>query len=733
MKPIAIIRMAAQSALGTNVADHVAALRAGVVGIGSPKHLEQMPRNYCGAGEIPNSMSYGGDCRAEYMLKHSFTELLTCVEREAITLRPDRWGIVLGTTLAGMRHCGEGLRREASGRADQSDKHYARTVASAVLGSAIQDLGISGPTLTVSCACASGLSAISHACSLLEAGAVDWVIAGGYDPISEFAYGGFAALQLIAANAVSPFSKDRDGMKIGEGVGLLLLRRMEDAILTHPKKIIASIMATAQTSDSHHLTQPHPQGTGVALALSQVVDVLRPPDLLIAHATGTLANDAAEYEAFRSVFGRRLPNIPVIALKGRFGHPLGAAGVLELIATLACAQNGCTPTSADTIWDDDAFGDLQLLQGECRKEVPQEIVAISAGFGGVNAAIRVQCAMIPQQHDRQILSQEQNVQPQRACITAVGAISSAGRGIKQLVKQAQEPGTCGELTEAILAPMLDRIQTRRLAILPQIMIAAIRDLVETAGLTPDELRDTPLIAANWTGTPQFTIEYYRDLLRSGIDLANPMLFAQSVPNVGSAHCSIAFGIRAASLSVIGRRTAALEAISLAAAKITTNSWPRAIIVAAEEAHPVSERILSHCAEESMQFRSSGIAVLLEKRSNEVLPCGRSAIEIQQCIGATGKSATLEAEVALFKALKLGRACVGAHITSQSPLDRNISILDPSVMRVGSTELGCVSALTSLFVSDTLRANPQDSVVVLASDPHGACWSLSTAQHKQLLK
>ncbi|MCE9620200.1 MAG: hypothetical protein K8R92_09860 [Planctomycetes bacterium] len=725
MKPVAIMRIAAQGALGTTVAEMVAALRAGECGIRVPLHLEQTPKFAAGAGEIPNSTSCMGSWRAELLLRRTLAELLSPKEHDAIAKAPDRWGMVLGTTLAGMRHGGEGLRLEHAGRAAESDEHYGHTTASSVLGHAIQDLGLTGPTITVSCACASGLSAISHACALLEAGEIDWAIAGGYDPISEFPYGGFAALQLVAADALSPFSPDRAGMKVGEGVALMVLRRGEDALRDRSDTIIGFIAAAAESSDAHHLTHPHPQGIGAAAALARVADSNPPPQLLVAHGTGTMANDATEYEAYRAAFGSSLPRIPVVALKSRLGHPLGAAGALELVAALGCAEAGFTPTTAGRGRDATAFPDLQLLQGAVRAGAPADLIALSAGFGGANAALRVvRGANPPQVRVNAVRESEARGRPE-ICITAVGAVSPAGRGIDALVAHAREGCPWGHLSEEVLTPLLDRAKTRRFASMPRIMIAALRDLVESGGITPEELRDTPLIAANWTGTPAFLNEYYRDLVRSGIDLANPMLFAESVPNVGSAHCSIAMGIRAASLSVIGRRTAAVEAVALASAKIRTRAWPRAIVVAAEEAHPLTERLMSLCAGEPVPLRSSGIAILIEPASAVATPRGRKTIALHRCVGRTSALNIAKAESSMREALDPRHRC-GAWFTSQSPLDRGIASSDRAATRLSIAEFGAASALASLYVGNALRSTRDEPYSILVSDPHGACWSM-TAQ------
>ena len=192
---------------------------------------------------------------------------------------------------------------------------------------ALGDLPFAGPSLTTSAACASGLSAIAQGITLLESGDADLVVAGGYDAISEFPYGGFNSLRLVAEGAIAPFTRDRTGMKIGEGYALVVLERSEDAS-ARGATVVARIVGYGETSDAHHLTQPDPTGAGAARAVRAALarGGTAPGEigLLSAHATATPNNDAAEHAAFTAVFGAARP--PIVAFKSHLGHTLGGAG-----------------------------------------------------------------------------------------------------------------------------------------------------------------------------------------------------------------------------------------------------------------------------------------------------------------------------------------------------------------------------------------------------------------------
>ncbi len=761
---VEIVRTVVVSALGRTLAETVDALEAGQVGIRTPRALEQDPREPAGVGEVPTAdAQLLGPDRAERMLGTALRQLLGVDDRASMQDGSRRWAIVLGTTLGGMRHCGTGLRADARGETALADTCLARSSASAVLAAALGDLPFSGPSITVSAACASALAAMAHGCALLEAGEADCVIAGGYDPVAEFVYGGFSALQLVAQGPLSPFAPEREGMKLGEGIALCVLRRAGEAAAGNPAAgdapAFATIVATGESSDAHHLTQPHPVGAGAARALAQLDVDARPPELLVAHATGTPGNDSVEYLAYRQVLGDRLTNVPVVALKSRFGHPLGAAGALELFSALGCAQRGFMPTSAGRGRDREAFPDLALLEGAVVRSAPRDIVALAAGFGGANAAIRVR-----REDSGRVRDVGRVVAPARAqatvCITGAGAVSPAGQGVAALAAAIGGSGFDRAFDEATLLPLLDAAKVRRLALLPRLMIAAVRDLCQAHGIAADELRDTPLVAASWCGASDFTERYYRDLISSGIDLANPMLFAESVPNIGSAQASIALGIQAASISVVGRRTAGLEALFLAKARIASGEWQRAIVVAAEEEHPLVTRVLRHCCGEPITTSTAAVALLLERgRSTDhgtsVGSVGQAPHGVTPCDGRTritavrGHTATMNPARAARQALAPGAArplAAGqAHaadrphenapatgqprdtlISTDSPFDAPIhAISGARLLRCG--EIGAAAALAVIACTP---APGGGSWSVAGCDPHGACWiaDLSSVEH-----
>jgi 3-oxoacyl-[acyl-carrier-protein] synthase II len=696
--PIAIVEVALMSALGVSLDETCEALRGDRCGVRPGASLEQLPAVAAGVGEVPLETAEASASRAELLLRATFRQL-RCLDSDDADGKP---ALVLGTTLGGMRHCGEAIRAESAGDATAALAACRSTPSAAVVDRALQGSRVGPMRISLSCACASALSAIAHACSLIRAGMASWAIAGGYDPISEFAYAGFSALQLVAAGPLSPFAEEREGMKLGEGCALYALRPLAEA-LRRGERVIGVIEAIGESSDSHHLTQPHPQGRGAAAVLSAACRGGE-PDLLVAHATGTPGNDAAEYEAYRATFGDRLSAVPVTALKSRFGHPLGAAGALELAVALGCSDRGFLPAGVGRPSDRSEFPELRLLHGSPQPREARRIVALAAGFGGANVAISVR-------RDATAFGSSDVAVSKPSLsglgIRAIGAVSAGGRGVEGLHALSGLPAQA--VPDEILAPLLDRARTRRIALLPRLMLAAVRDLLDRSGLCPSDLEDVPLIAATWHGAIGFTESYYRDLFRSGIDLANPMLFAESVPNIGSAHVSLGFGIRAASLSVVGSRAGGFQAIALADARIRSGSWSRALGVAAEESHPLVNAALSSCLGEEVVSGSAAVAMLVERASSH---------EGDVIHGVTAGSESMEPG--------------GRRVISSSACDAPWR--QQSSRTSGIPELGAATGLALLATEfQGVERGSGERFVVVSQDPGGAAWRLTaTIRHADRL-
>ncbi|MBI2897732.1 MAG: beta-ketoacyl-[acyl-carrier-protein] synthase family protein [Deltaproteobacteria bacterium] len=248
---------------------------------------------------------------------------------------------------------------------------------------AARALGIAGPVQTVSSACASGAIALCLAADLVACGSVDLAIAVGYDAWCDFVHAGFDALGALSPRIPTPFRADRSGLVLGEGAAAVVLRRSAGRR--------GRLLGAGMSGDARHITAPDREGAGVSRAIRAALAdsgrTARDIDLVSAHGTGTVHNDAMESRGIKDALGERAREIPIHTIKPIVGHTLGAAGLIEAVVTLAAMSRRVgPPTLTSDAVDPDC--DLDYTTGE-PIELPRARTALklSSGFGGSNAAL----------------------------------------------------------------------------------------------------------------------------------------------------------------------------------------------------------------------------------------------------------------------------------------------------------------------------------------------------------
>ncbi len=252
-------------------------------------------------------------------------------------------------------------------------------------------LGTRGPSVVVTNACASGTDAIGIARNWIRSGRCDLAIAGGADELSRIAYNGFASLQLLSQGPCRPFDKDRQGLNLGEGAGVLVLEPMEQA-QKRGGRPVGYVRGYGMASDAWHPTAPHPEGRGLLAAIrAALADAglsLEDIAYVNAHGTGTQANDEAESRALSTLFGQEAP--PIVSTKGVTGHTLGAAGALETILTLLALQKGESGGTVGCMEIDPSLSVGPVIHGENRELKGTVGLNQSLAFGGGNAALVIE-------------------------------------------------------------------------------------------------------------------------------------------------------------------------------------------------------------------------------------------------------------------------------------------------------------------------------------------------------
>ncbi|MEL7060058.1 MAG: beta-ketoacyl-[acyl-carrier-protein] synthase family protein [Acidobacteriota bacterium] len=249
-------------------------------------------------------------------------------------------------------------------------------------------LRVDGPVLTLSSACASGGLAIGAAVDALRDGEVDIAIAGGADSLCHLTYAGFNALRAIDLGRCRPFRDERAGLNLGEGAGVLILERVDDAE-AREARVLARVLGHGASCDAHHMTAPHPEGAGAARAIAAALTdgAVMPHDVAFvnAHGTGTPHNDIAEARALHAALPEA-GRTPVTSTKSLLGHFLGSSGSIEAVATVLALDRGILHATAGEGTLDPRI-DLDLVVGAPRAVASGPAVSTSFAFGGSNAAV----------------------------------------------------------------------------------------------------------------------------------------------------------------------------------------------------------------------------------------------------------------------------------------------------------------------------------------------------------
>lgn len=301
--------------------------------------------------------------------------------------------IVLGTS-AGAMALGETYFRQAtavpvSNRGQPVRvQHYQVQSQARLLADA---LGLAGPVSIISNACASGANALGHAFQLVRSGRARRVVCGGYDALCQLVFAGFDSLQALSPDLPRPFDARRDGLALGEGAAICLVESLDSAE-SRGGGILAEMVGYGATTDSHHLTQPHPDGDAALRSMQKACAVagLRPADLdyLNSHGTGTPLNDVAEAHAIRrwcEAAGDDPARLAVSSTKGGIGHLLGGAGAVEAVVCLMALREQFLPPNPNLREPDPAVC-FDLVRSPRQASITHAL-SNSFGFGGANATL----------------------------------------------------------------------------------------------------------------------------------------------------------------------------------------------------------------------------------------------------------------------------------------------------------------------------------------------------------
>ena len=388
MTPLLLSHFTLASALGTGLAQTTQALRAGRTGLRPCAFETAVVPTQIGMVEGLEAPITGAlanyDCRNNRLALKALQQdgFMDAVADARQRYGAHRIGVFAGTSTAGILETEQGFRHRDADGALPPGFHYRETHSTYSVGDFVQHaLGLAGPALVVSAACASTAKAFGNAARMIALGLCDAAVVGGADSLCMTTLYGFHSLQLTDEGLCRPFDAARRGISIGEAGGFALVERADQV----PAGSI-QLLGVGESSDAHHMSSPHPEGLGARLAMEKALAAadLAPDDIdyINLHGTATQVGDAAEDQAIFRLFGDR---VGCNSTKGLTGHTLGAAGIVEAIIAALSLEHGFIPASPTTQTLDPDLRSRYLIQGEQRSL--RRVMSNSFGFGGSNCSL----------------------------------------------------------------------------------------------------------------------------------------------------------------------------------------------------------------------------------------------------------------------------------------------------------------------------------------------------------
>ncbi|MBS1607808.1 MAG: beta-ketoacyl-ACP synthase II [Bacteroidetes bacterium] len=409
-KRIVVTGMGAITPLGNSVQEYWKNLVAGVSGADFITLFDASKFKTKFACEIKNFEPTNYLDRKEARKIDRFTQTALIASDEAVkdaginkdNVNVDRVGVVFASGIGGLITFQEEVTNFAKG--DGTPRFNPFFIPKMILDIAAGQIsmrhGFRGPNFAVVSACASSTNAMMEAFNLIRMGKADIIVTGGAESVvKEAGVGGFNAMKALSERnddpktASRPYDKDRDGFVMGEGAGVLIFEELEHAI-RRGAKIYCEVAGAGATADAHHITAPHPEGLGARNVMKQALDDagMQPQDIdyINTHGTSTPLGDISEIKAITEVFGNHAFNLNISSTKSMTGHCLGAAGVIEAIASIMSVKEDIVPPTINHFTDDPELDPkLNFTFWKAQKKTVRAALSNTFGFGGHNACVIV--------------------------------------------------------------------------------------------------------------------------------------------------------------------------------------------------------------------------------------------------------------------------------------------------------------------------------------------------------
>ena len=402
---VVITGMGTVNPLSSEVPTYWQALCAGRSGIGMIEQFDTSAHKVKFGGEVKNFCPEAvvdpkTSRRLDRFAQFALVAAVYAVEDSFIDFTkedPFRCGVIFGSGIGGIIEFEEQHKRYVEGGPSRiSPFVIPKMIANSASGNISIHFGLSGPNTAISTACASAAHAIGDAFNVIRHDQADVMITGGAEAgITPMGLGGFINSRALSmrndnpTGASRPFEKDRDGFVLSEGAGVLILEEYERA-KRRGATIYSEVLGCGNTADAHHITAPHPSGTGAAAAMRFALRdaKLNPEDVqyVNAHGTSTPLGDEAETLAIKTVFGEYAKKLAISSTKSMIGHLLGASGGVELIATALTIRHSLVHPTINYQTPDPTC-DLDYVPNKAREMRVRRAISNSFGFGGHNCCL----------------------------------------------------------------------------------------------------------------------------------------------------------------------------------------------------------------------------------------------------------------------------------------------------------------------------------------------------------
>ncbi|MES1258336.1 MAG: beta-ketoacyl-[acyl-carrier-protein] synthase family protein [Acidobacteriota bacterium] len=397
MRRVVVTGIGVICAAGSNREEFLQSLRQGRSGIAPLRRNAEWELRFQSGGEV------AGYCPADHFtlkdtdMMDRFAQFAVVAAREAVKQSGieltqellESAAIVTGSCIGGQATEDQGFRDVYKmGKPRVHPMTIPKTMANAGASAISLEFGITGPAFTIATACSSSAHAIGQAFMMVRSGMSDFALTGGSE--APFSYGLLKAwedMRVVSPTVCRPFSKDRNGMILGEGAAMFAIETLDHA-LARGAKPIAEIVGFGMSADAHHITQPSAEGPAKAVRMALKDAGIDPEQVgyINSHGTGTTVNDSTETRALKLVFGKNASKLVMSSTKAMHGHTLGAAGAIESTAAILALTGGFIPPTIN-FSECDPECDLDCVPNVPRSAEFEYAISNSFAFGGLNAVL----------------------------------------------------------------------------------------------------------------------------------------------------------------------------------------------------------------------------------------------------------------------------------------------------------------------------------------------------------